>query len=584
MSRWTYLLPRLAILGLISLALWASAEAITRSIVVGSIENRTGGKVDVAQLRCSIGNQKLYLKEIVLADPNDAGRNLLQADMAYLDFDANALWRRQLVITNGQTSRLMFGTPRSTAEAPANTFAEDTPPTKGVAATSTEKLGQAWLDSLILPDNKLSTIDELQTTQANQKIVAFWDQELKQIAQNVIAIKKSTGDLNELANQDQSSNNPLRRKWQGNSYVHLQNMETQNKNVSTQLASLREQLRSDIATIEQAQLVDAQKISHSITTLKLNGDQLSDLLLADMHAEFVGQSVDMFKWFQSVRPEIGQDFAPKSQRGINIPSKGTHARPGCWIKQLEINGEGRLLDQHFDFSGNAYNLSTEPELLDEPATFELHAQGKQHAAVACTINRLGAEPVDEIKITCPELNLGERTLGHKDSLQLTLGDSNKVSAEVNLKSIGDQITGTIKLRHSNTSLHVDRLSEFAGGKLAALQMNEGVTAIGDFESIITITGDQNKVAFESRSDLGNQFAVAINRTLEQRKGNSIQQQLDALQAVKNQAVGQLKERVESQFQRVQEAITSNQSRIANLETITKSDNSLRGLSDLRRIE
>ena len=381
MSRWTYLLPRLAILGLISLALWASAEAITRSIVVGSIENRTGGKVDVAQLRCSIGNQKLYLKEIVLADPNDAGRNLLQADMAYLDFDANALWRRQLVITNGQTSRLMFGTPRSTAEAPANTFAEDKTPTKGVAATSTEKLGQAWLDSLILPDNKLSTIDELQTTQANQKIVAFWDQELKQIAQNVIAIKKSTGDLNELANQDQSSNNPLRRKWQGNSYVHLQNMETQNKNVSTQLASLREQLRSDIATIEQAQLVDAKKISHSITTLKLNGDQLSDLLLADMHAEFVGQSVDMFKWFQSARPEIGQDFAPKSQRGINIPSKGTHARPGCWIKQLEINGEGRLLDQHFDFSGNAYNLSTEPELLDEPATFELHAQGKQHAAV-----------------------------------------------------------------------------------------------------------------------------------------------------------------------------------------------------------
>ena len=581
MSRWTYLPPRLVILGLISLAIWASADPLTRMIVVSSIENRTGGKVDVAQLRCSIGNQKMYLKEVVLADPDDARRNLLQADMAYLNFDANALWRRQLVITDGQTSRLMFGTPR--ALAPPKPLSSITAhlPMSDLVMESTEELGQAWLDSLIVPHNQLTKLAELEITQANQQIVASWDQELQQIAQTVVEIKKLTAGLNELASHDQTDNNPLRRKWQGNAYTRLHDMETQNKNVAAKVIGLRERLGNDVATLERAQQVDAEKISKSATALKLDGDQLSSLLLADLHAGFVNQSIEMFQWFRNARPEFSRDFAPKSQRGVDVRIKGTAANPSCWVKKIEINGEGRLLGQHFDFSGHAYNLSTEPELLTEPATFEIHAQGQQHAAVACTLDHSDTEPVDTIKITCPELNLGERTLGHKDSLQLTLGDSNKVSAEVNLTSVGDLVTGTIQLRYSDVALHVDTLNDIAGGRVAALQMNEGVTAIGDFESVIAISGDQDKVVFESQSDLGQQFAAAINKNLERRTGNSIQEQLDALQAIKIQAVDQLQSRVEDQLQRLQAAISGNQTRIADLESATKAQNGLRGL---RRFE
>jgi len=297
--------------------------------------------------------------------------------------------------------------------------------------------------------------------------------------------------------------------------------------------------------------------------MELDGEQLSNLFLADLHAGFVNQTVEMFRWFRDVRPEISRDFSPKSQRGVDVLVKGSRASPG------------------FDFSGNAFNLSTEPELLDEPATFEIHAQGKQHVAVAYTLDHSDKEPVDALKITCPELNLGERILGHKDSLQLTLGDANKVSAEVNLTSVGDQVSGTIKLRYSDVALHVDELNDFIGGKVAALQMNEGVVAIENFESVITIRGDRNKVDFESQSDLGQQFAGAINKTLERRTGNSIQQQLDALQTIKTRAIDQLQGPVESKLQQLQTAISGNQARIADLESVTKTQNGRRGL---RRFE
>ena len=583
MSRWSYLPSRLVILGLILLALWASADPISQMMIVRSIENRTGGKVDVAQLRCSLGNQKLYLKELVLSDPEHANRNLLQADMAYLDFDASALWRRQLVITDGQTSRLMFGTPRSSGQPEPLSPTDEANATSHWVTSSAEELGQAWLDNLILPNNKLNKITELQTAQANKRIVVFWDQQLQQIAKTVVDIEKLTAELNQLAAEDQSTNNPLRRKWQGASNSRLQEMETQNKNVAMQVESLRKQLRNDVAVIEQAYVADAQEIPGTITALELDGDQLSDLLLADLHAGFVNQSVGMFQWFRKVRPEISNDFAPKSQRGVDIPIKGSLVRPDCWVKKIEINGEGRLLGQHFDFSGNAYNLATEPELLDEPATFEIHAQGEKHAAIICKLDRTQAEPVDSVKITCPELSLGERTLGHKNSMQLTLGGSNKVFAEVELKSVGEQVSGTIKLRYSNIALHVDSLNEFAGGKVSALQMNEGVTAIDNFESVIKISGDQNKVVFESQSDLGQRFAAAINSTLKQRTGDAVQQQLDELLALKKQIVDQLQSQVENQLERLQAAISSNQTRIANLEAVTKSSPGDQ-LGGLRRLE
>ena len=579
MSRWSYLPPRLIILGLILLALWASADPISQMLVVSSIENRTGGKVEVAQLRCSIGNQKLYLKDLVLSDPEHANRNLLQADMAYLDFDANALWRGQLVVTDGQTSRLMFGTPRSSGQPEPLAPSNEADATSNWVTSSTEELGQAWLDNLALPNNKLNKIAESQTAQANKRIVAFWDQQLQQMAKTVVDIKQLTTELNQLAAEDQSTDNPLRRKWQGASNSRLQEMETQNKNVALRVESLREQLRKDVAAIEQAQAADAQEISGSITALELDGNQLSDLLLEDLHAGFVNQSIEMFQWFREVRPEISCDFAPKSQRGIDIPIEGSLERPACWVKKIEINGEGRLLGQHFDFSGHAYNLATEPELLDEPATFEIHAQGKKHAAIICKLDRTQAEPIDSVKITCPDLSLGERTLGHKNSMQLTLGASNKVFAEVDLKSVGEQVSGTIKLRYSNVALHVDSLNDFAGGRVAALQMNEGVTAIDNFESVIAISGDQNKIVFKSQSNLGQRFATAMNSTLKQRTGNAVQQQLDELVALKKQIVDQLQSQVENQLERLQAAISSNQTRIANLEAVTKSSvgDQLRGL-------
>ena len=82
-------------------------------------------------------------------------------------------------------------------------------------------------------------------------------------------------------------------------------METQNTNVAAEIESLREQLRKDVAAIEQAHANDVEKVSRSITALKLDGDQLSDLLLEELHAGFC---------------LLYTSPSPRDQRGSRMPS------------------------------------------------------------------------------------------------------------------------------------------------------------------------------------------------------------------------------------------------------------------------
>jgi hypothetical protein len=177
--------------------------------------------------------------------------------------------------------------------------------------------------------------------------------------------------------------------------------------------------------------------------------------------------------------------------------------------------------------------------------------------------------VDTFQIACPGLDLGERLLGNEKSLAVTLGDSNQVSIQIDLKSTGENIAGTIKLRFTDVALHVDELNEMAGGKVAALQMNDAVTTIRDFESTINLSGNGNEIEFQSTSDLGRQFAVSVNQSLKNRNESLINRRLNALATKKRQIVENFQAEIGDQLQRLNAMISSNRSRLADLKQDTE---------------
>ena len=152
MKRWTYLIPRIIILLLASLAIWMSTDPLMKRLLTYQIERSTGGQVTMGQVRCSLVNQKILVHDLTVSDPRNPMKNWLQADMAYLDLDLARLLDGQIEIESIDTSRLVFGSPRTTAAAAS----EDDPreprlPLEQMrqAQTAVRGVHQEWLDQLI---------------------------------------------------------------------------------------------------------------------------------------------------------------------------------------------------------------------------------------------------------------------------------------------------------------------------------------------------------------------------------------------------------------------------------------------------
>ncbi len=113
MSRWTYLIPRIVILSLILAAIWLGRDPLIQRLLIREAQNITGAQVEIAQVQSSLSNGKLFFKDLKIADPRNPMKNLVQADMAYVQLNPEQLLRRQFVIEQGQTSELIFGAPRT---------------------------------------------------------------------------------------------------------------------------------------------------------------------------------------------------------------------------------------------------------------------------------------------------------------------------------------------------------------------------------------------------------------------------------------------------------------------------------------
>ncbi|MEL7496930.1 MAG: TIGR03545 family protein [Planctomycetota bacterium] len=569
MARWTYLIPRIIILGLILLGVWVGADPLTRNVIIGGLQSATGSRVEVGHLRCSLENEKVIIKDLAIADPSDPMTNLAQADMVYLEFDYAQLLQRKFRITKAQTSRLMFNTPRTSPGQLDGQVVTAKTPLQSIPASSVSsaKIGQRWLDQLEPVSTSLAAIENENLFNAAKSLDQTWTQRLDQIESQIRQIQNQTNDVSQT--YETFDGNILR--WKSNNYVVLNEISGSASTLTQTLETFQQQVAIEIAELNQAVAADANRIESSIKTTSFDENDMSQLLLAKLHADYVDQVINMFRWFQHAMPEPSEDFAPKFKRGIDVPIQGITQSPRFVAENVQLNGEGRFLDQHYNFAGNAFNLSTEPELLSEPTRFELRAQGQQHVFVNCVLDRRNGTATDSLSVICPELAVSTRILGDPSSLQVTLGPAGKLQANIQLKTTDGKLSGSIVLRHSNVSLHVDKLNELAGGEPTALQMNQGgLGLIKEFESRIELSGTLDDYQHNATSDLGIQFSSAVNKVLKEKKSNAIAQRQQMLQKTKSLQLQSINESIVKRLQSLKEQIQQNGVRVAELKNIRPS--------------
>ena len=563
MPRWTYIVPRIIILFLAFLAIWIGADPLTRNLVVQRLQDQSNAKVEIGSFRWNLSGQKMLFKDLVVSDPHAPMTNLLQADMVYLEFDPQAFWHKRLLVENGQTSRLMFRTPRTSSGLTSEHQNSDLRPrfvAEDIAQKTLPDVGQRWLDQLT-PSAPTTQNLAGNLAKAARQLEASWDQRFEQVQRELTALKQQTDAIGEELNR--VGGNILR--WETNKKIPLNRLAASTKSVEAMLVKLRQEIAPSLTSLDGAAKQDSVSLENSIQPSSFDSDDLSELLLARTHAEYVDEVMNLLRWFQHVAPDPSADFQPKPTRGQDITLPGIKPAPAFLINKIELNGEGELLNQGFNFAGFAYDLTPTPQLHDKPARFEVRAQGDHHVVVSCTIDRRQPNrKSDALKLVCPDLVLNSKTLGTANSLQVTLKDGAHVQAEVDLTVIDGTVSGSITLHHSKVELSAESLAELAGDEETLANLNLALASVQSFQSKIQIEGPLDRYRHSAESDLGRQIANTFNGITRQNQQQALARQTNLLEQTRKATVSTLREELISRLDRLQVQLQANGQRVAQL--------------------
>jgi len=539
MARWSYLIPRLIILGLVVVAVWIGSEPILKYALEKSGEDAIGAKVEIGQVRTAIRTGKVYLKDLQIADPRNPMLNMVQADMAYIQLDPRLLLQREIVVENGTTSKIKFGVPRTASGKLDRNLAqsETIHPTKAVEAQSSNSdLSQTWLDGFQSTVPQTSE-EDLETVSLARQFKAKWLPQFEAKREQIVSVQNQINLLRKIAISKDNSN-PLRTQRIQAAFNDMELMHQKIVQLQNSLVRLQKEALADRDSLLRAKRRDEEKIRQQVTANQIDSQTVSQLLLKESQTEYVNEVLRWFRWFQSTIPDPHKDFYPIPKRGIDVVFKGIKASPRLLIKSLEIDGEGRMAGQHLNFVGTANNLSSRPDLHDEPISFHLRALGKQHLIVDCVLDRRSEVVSDTLNVQCPDLNIGAQMLGSKNTILVAMGPSH-MQAEIAIRINDDQLSGELVFRNSEVLMHVDDIHPLAGGQATALKINQNLASVDKFQTYVQLSGTLQKPEFEFRSDLGNKFATTMNRLAIEQVNRNAEHYKIRLAQILNEEIEQL---------------------------------------------
>ena len=522
MTRWTYIIPRLMMVALIALAAWLGNDVIIKRMIVHSMENVIGAKVEVAQVRTNWDTGKVLMKDLRMADPRNPMNNLFQAEMAHIEFDMPKLWKREFIIKGGKATNIQFGAPRTESGFLRPVMNRN----KSEAALvqsgfSRNDLEKNWLDSL---ENTSSDIQPLQlkAEALARKIDNAWSQEMANINLQLAELKRlreNTSSQIDKQGIQVLPNNPLRNDDSKLLKTNQTVVEIKNRisNLMATYTRMERKKNSDLQRLISQTKQDAATITNTRKTTHFDGEKITKLLLTDVEHKTVVEVIDWFRWFRANIPSPETDFAPAKPRGENIQFSGSHVA-NFLVESLDFEGGGRFAGRHVDFFGTVNNLTAAPKFSDKPCVFDMRAQGDQPVVIHCELDHRNEKTWrDRLTVSCSELPspLRRRRLGTDETLLVSIVGNPKLIASVDVTTQGEKIQGSITLQHVGLRLHVEKLNALAGGESAVLRLNQtAIPTITELKTRITLSGTLDAPSYQITSDIGQQFANALQEVSE----------------------------------------------------------------------
>ncbi len=505
--RWTYIIPRLVIVGLLWGFLTYGVDPLLRYSTVQSFQAVTGAKVDVAELRTTYFPPSFSIKGLALASASRHGKNMAEFEQIYVRFEPHALSHRRFVVEDGRIDGLRFDTDRNDdgqLEIDEEPEHENTEPS-WVTEKLTE-LGEEWLSNMEAQIKAQIDPNNLETYRLGTGIYEKWDAHFRELVERAKDFepraKALKADFENAKKGDTLSQIEQYLAVAQEAEVLARDAEE----FRIDLTGIKPEVREDFRLLNAARLRDQEKVKHTLTLLKPDPRRISEALLGNTMYLRIQEILSWVELIRDYQHGLKDQIEPPRRPGHDFDFWAGNPSPDFLLKNMRLSGTCSINRESIPFKAVLSDVTEDPVLLGRPCVMSLAAAGSRPLNLKVTYDATEETPVTEMLADFRDTNAIPIRAGKegKACLNAVLND---VSWQSRLVLVDDQIEG-----HLAIDSRLDEMAFTADKDLRPEivdSVNEAFSHLQTLNALVQISGTLRKPHIELDSDVGEQVAEGV---------------------------------------------------------------------------
>ncbi|MCA9011244.1 MAG: TIGR03545 family protein [Planctomycetaceae bacterium] len=503
--RWTYIIPRLTIVGLLLTFLTFGVDPLLQYVIVQSFQSVTGAKVDVAELKTTYFPPSFAIQGLALASASRPGKNLVEFDSLHVSFEPHSLSRRRFVVEDGHIDGLRFDTRRND-DGQLETTEEPMDAEPSWITDKLTELGDEWLSGL--ESQVMSQLDpnNLETWRVGTGVYEKWDGRFDELVVRAKELEPRAKALK----QDFENARKGDTLQQIEQYLTVaQEAELLLREAQTFRDDLKEivpEVRSDFQLLNDARLHDQEKVRHTLALLKPDPRRISEALLGrTMYLRLQ----EVLTWVETIRDYqhgLQDQIEPPRRPGHDFDFWAVNPMPDFLLKSLRMTGTISVSSESVPFQALLTDVTEDPKLLGRPCIMSLGAEGSRPLRLKVTYDATREIPVAEMLADFRDTNELPLRAGNPEKSCLH-AIMNSIAWQSRLVVVENHIQGHLTLNSRLDSLTFSANDELRPEIVEAA--NEVFADLRSLNATVQISGTIREPQIEMHSDVGEQVASGV---------------------------------------------------------------------------
>lgn len=545
--RWTYLLPRAILVGLVWSFFHYGFDPLLRGGMIYSGQRAARAKVDIAGLETTFFAPTIKAANVQVADRKHPGTNLVEFTDLQAKLEGQPLMKRSFIVEEASVSGLKWGTKRGDSGLlPGDEEPDLSEDSHGQMLDNVKQellaRSKDWLAGLVDRAKLDFDPNQFESVRLGQELEERWPKEFGRYEEELKALKQRIDELQKSV-KVKGGNELEQINRYSKTAKDAKQLLNELEQIKQQLAQTMQQAQDDLHALDEAKSHDLNKIKEKADLLHLDPNEVTELLLGP---ELTNRLETAIGWAKFIRERIQlatDEPKPERMRGETIVFKRKDELPLFLIRLLNVDGEGDFSGEQLAFKGSISGITSNPKVHGKPMVVRIDAVGQpseadSNAPTTPSANGIQLTSGDTGKrgLQAPALNVqlkavldytkdvpehqlllsykeprpDRREIGKPESIQLAMA-SRASSCLAELKFVGDDLSGQIDYQQALESITAKLgTKRFKGDDRVLAVIQDVVAGIRKIDAQMQLSGTALKPQFKLRSNLGHELSSGIN--------------------------------------------------------------------------